>query len=51
MGLFDAVITLVVLFSLFIIIYCKYMNKTMPEFFMELREVFSSPEEEVVNLR
>ncbi|KKN56542.1 hypothetical protein LCGC14_0571200 [marine sediment metagenome] len=51
MALFDSLITIIILFSLFIIIYCKYMNKTLPEFFSELRDVFRPQEEEVINLR
>jgi len=48
MALFDNLLTIGILLSLLIIIYCKYTNKTLPEIIMEFKEVFSEEEEVIV---
>jgi len=48
MALFDNLLTVFILVTLFLIIYLKITNKTLPDFIRELREIFSSAEEEVI---
>ena len=45
----DTAITVLVLLLIFIIVYCKMTNKTLPELVSEIREIFS-PVEEVTRL-
>ncbi len=51
MGLADTLLTFGILFSLFVLGYCKYMNKTLLEFVIEVKEIFRSQEEEVLNIQ
>ena len=50
MTLFDNLITLFVLVVLFLIIYLKVTNRTLTDFFRDIREAFSNTEEEVAGL-
>ena len=45
----DLAITILVLFMIFIIAYCKITDKTLGDLISEIRDIFS-PAEEVVNL-
>jgi len=47
-ALFDNLLTIFILLSLFIIIYCKIANKTLVDIFREIREAISPPTEEVI---
>ncbi|KKM83533.1 hypothetical protein LCGC14_1308480 [marine sediment metagenome] len=51
MALADALLTFGVLFGLFVLGYCKYMDKTILEFAIEIKEIFKSQEEEVLNIQ
>lgn len=44
----DTAITVLVLLLLFVIVYCRVTNRTLPELISEIKEIFS-PTEEVVN--
>ena len=51
MGFTDSLLTFGILLAIFVLGYCKYMNKTIVEFVGEIREIFRSQEEEVLNLQ
>ena len=44
----DTAITILVLLLLFIIVYCRITNRTLPEVVSDIKEIFS-PTEEVIN--
>jgi len=48
MTLFDNLITVFVLMSLALIIYLRVTNKTLVDFFREVREILSESQEEVI---
>ena len=48
MALFDNILTVFILVTLFLIIYLRVTNKTLPDFVRELREIFSNDGEEVL---
>ena len=45
MGFWDNLLTIGILFTLFIIAYCKFTNKTLGEVIKDVREAFAEPEE------
>lgn len=47
MNLWDVLLSGGVLFGLFVIAYCRITGRTLVEFFMEMKEIFSSNTEEV----
>ena len=47
-NLFNNLLTITILLILAIIIYLKLTNKTLVDFASEIKEIFSSPEEEVL---
>ena len=47
MPLYDNLLTLFILVILFLIIYLRVANRTLPEFVSELKELISSDGEEV----
>ena len=50
MALFDSILTMFILFMMFVLGYCKYKKVTLIEFFKELRELFKGQQEEVITL-
>jgi hypothetical protein len=50
MALTDILLTVLILLTIFVLAYCKYMNKTLLELVQEVREIFKKPQEEVVDL-
>ena len=46
-NLFNNLLTVSILLTLAIIVYLRITNKTLVDFARELREIFSSPEEEL----
>ena len=51
MAFADTLLTFGILLAIFILGYCKYMNKTFLEFVTEIKEIFKSQEEEVLNIQ
>ena len=47
MSLFDNLITVFVLVTLALIIYLRVTNKTLVDFFREIREIISESQEEI----
>ena len=47
-NLFNNLLTVGILLTLAIIVYLRVTNKTLVDFAKEVREIFSSPEEEVL---
>ena len=50
MVLTDVLLTFLILLTIFVLAYCKYMNKTLLELTQEVREIFKKPQEEVIDL-
>lgn len=46
----DVLLTVLILFALFVLAYTKYQNKTLVEFAREVREIFKRDKEEVIDL-
>ena len=46
MALFDNLLTVFILLILALIIYLRVTNKTLPEFFREIREIMSEAKED-----
>lgn len=44
MSAFDNIITIFILLSLFILVYCKLTNKTLTDLYREIRDIFREQE-------
>ena len=49
MGAFDNILTIFILLTLSIIIYLRMTNKSLVDFYREIREIFAENKEEVVS--
>lgn len=49
MGAFDNILTIFILLTLAIIIYLRMTNKSLVDFYREIREIFAENKEEVVS--